>query len=296
MARKTISNLLTTLIFSVIVLAAGCGGGGRKIKIGSKNFTEQLILGEIIAQYLEKQNLPVERFLNLGSTDLAHQALQTGDIDLYPEYTGTAVAAILKQELSSDPVAILQNARNEYSARFACDWLDPLGFDNSFALVADGPTARKLSVKTLSQAGKVEDVWRLGIGYEFQTRSDGLTRLLTSYGIKLVAAPNIMELGLLFRALGDHQVNLIAANATDGMLDHLDVQMLEDDLKIFPPYQASVVVRKDALAQHAKLRGALDSLSGKISSKVMRKMNYEVDVKKRQPAEVATLFLKGAGL
>lgn len=292
MVRKAITYLLIPGL--ILLLITGCGSGPRKIRIGSKNFTEQLILGELIALHLEKRKFPVERFLNLGSTDLAHQALLSGDIDLYPEYTGTAVAAILKQELFSDPNAIFQNARNEYATRFSCTWLDPLGFDNSFVMVADGKTARKAQVSTLSEAAKVEDTWRLGTGFEFQTRPDGLSRLLTTYGLKPASAPNIMDLGLLFRALADGQVNLIAANATDGQLDAMDVKILEDDQKIFPPYQAAIVVRNTTLTEYAKLRAALSELSGKIDGAAMRKMNYEVDVKKRQPAEVAAAFLKAA--
>jgi osmoprotectant transport system substrate-binding protein len=269
----------------------------RLITVGSKNFTEQVILGEIVAQHVSlRLSERVDRKLNLGGTLLAHQALVKGDLDLYPEYTGTALTAILKLHLSSNPAAVLARVRKEYQKRFNVQWLDPLGFNNTFAMVIRGEDARKYGIDTLSDAATHANGWTLGVGYEFQQRPDGLAGLLKTYKLPLKRSPRTMDLGLLYRALEQKQVDMVAASATDGLLSVLDVKVLKDDKRYFPPYQASLAVRADALAKHPPLKRALEQLSGLFSDEIMRTLNYQVDGKHRPVSEVAVTFLRAARL
>jgi osmoprotectant transport system substrate-binding protein len=264
--------------------------------VGSKNFTEQLILGEIVAQHIEaRSHQPVERKLDLGGTLLAHQALVAGDIDLYPEYTGTAFTNVLKRSGVTDPAVVLEQVRAEYSNGFHLDWMDPLGFDNSFAMTVRGEDARARHLQTLSDAAADPMGFTLGAGYEFLTRPDAYGALNRAYSIKWNAAPKSMDLGLLYQALEQKQVSMAAANTTDGLLNKLDVTVLKDDKQVFPPYQACVVVRQAALAAYPNLRGILGELSGQISDTQMRKMNYEVDAQHRPARDVARDFLQSRG-
>jgi len=274
----------------------------RLLTVGSKNFTEQVILGEIVAQHVSlRLSERVDRKLNLGGTLLAHQALVKGDLDLYPEYTGTALTAILKLPLSSIGVkrgedAVLAKVKAAYLARFNIQWLDPLGFNNTFAMVIRGGDARKYRLESLSDAAGHANGWTLGVGYEFQQRPDGLAGLLKTYKLPLKRSPRTMDLGLLYKALEQKQVDMIAANATDGLLSVLDVKILKDDKRYFLPYQASLAVRADALAKRAPLKRALEQLSGLFSDEIMRTLNYQVDGKHQPVNEVAMTFLRAAGL
>ena len=269
----------------------------RLLTVGSKNFTEQVILGEIVAQHVSlRLSQRVDRKLNLGGTLLAHQALVKGDLDFYPEYTGTALTAILKLHLASDPAVVLARVRKEYQKRFNVLWLDPLGFNNTFAMVIRGEDARKYRIETLSDAAGHANGWTLGVGYEFQHPRDGLAGLLKTYKLPLKRSPRTMDLGLLYRALEQKQVDMVAASATDGLLSVLDVKILKDDKGYFPPYQASLAVRADALAKRPPLKRALEQLSGLFSDEIMRTLNYQVDGKHRPVSEVAMTFLRAAGL
>ncbi len=274
-------------------LLAGCGRGPR-IVVGSKNFTEQVILGEILAQQLERRlGAPVERRLNLGGTLLAHEALVSGAIDLYPEYSGTALTAILKSDPVSDPAAVYDKVRPEYERRWRLTWLPPLGFNNTFAIAVRGESARSSHLSTISDAARRRDGWRLGVGYEFLRRPDGLEGLQRTYHLPLQGAPVSMDLGLLYQALQGGQVDMVAANSTDGLLSKLDVKVLSDDKAYFPPYQCAVVVRERSLAAHPRMRSTLEELSGRISEDSMRKLNYQVDGEHRPVREVAAEFLNG---
>jgi glycine betaine/choline ABC-type transport system substrate-binding protein len=276
---------------TLVLATMGCSRT-RPLTVGSKNFTEQIVLGEIAAQQLERRlGVKVDRKLDLGGTLLAQQALRNGEIDLYPEYTGTALTAVLKLPPSSDPAAVLDRVRAEYRKRWGLEWLDPLGFDNTFAMVVRGPDARAERIETLTDAAHRKQGWSLGVGYEFLQRPDGLAGLLQTYRLPLAGAPKSMDLGLLYSALEQKQVDMAAANATDGMLSVLDVKVLRDDRHYFPPYQAAVIVRAESLASHAGLRAALDQLSGKISAAAMRDLNHQVDGRHRPVAEVARQWL-----
>jgi osmoprotectant transport system substrate-binding protein len=289
--RKTALGCL-----SAILLLAGCSSSHR-LAVGSKNFTEQVILGEIVAQHLENRlHQPVDRKLNLGGTLLAHQALLAGGIDMYPEYTGTAFTNVLKRSGVNDPAVVLDQVRAAYATGFHLDWLDPLGFESSFAMTVRGEDARARHLETLSDAAADSTGFALGAGYEFLTRPDGYAALNRAYPIQWKAAPKSMDLGLLYTALLQKQVSIAAANTTDGLLNKLDVKVLRDDKRAFPPYQTCIVVRSDALSANPDLRKILSELSGKISEIAMRNMNYAVDAEHRPVRDVAKEFLQKAGL
>lgn len=294
MDRKKIFAGFLTLCLALY----GCSATGAKrpIRVGSKNFTEQVLLGEIIAQQIEqKLHWAVERDLNLGGTLLAHEALLNGQIDLYPEYTGTALSAVLKDPVDTDPAAVLAHVRSEYARRFHVDWLDPLGVDDTFAMVIKGEASRANKLETLSDASHAGSAWTLGVGYEFEQRSDGLAALNKAYGIKWSGEPKTMDLGLLYKALEQGQVTMIAANSTDGLLSKLDLKVLADDKRVFPPYQVCIAVRQDTLSGVPGLREALLDLSGKLDNRRMQQLNYEVDGEHKPVAQVASEFLKEAG-
>ncbi len=276
-----------------LLVAASCGRHDS-IVVGSKNFTEQVLLGEILAQQIERRlHVPVDRKLNLGGTLLAHQALTSGSIDLYPEYTGTALTAVLKRPPAPDPASVLQQVREGYG-QWNLTWFPPLGFENTFAMVVRGDTARQDRLKSLSDTAKRREPWRLGAGYEFAERPDGLAGLIRTYGLRLEGAPVTMDLGLLYSALQSGKVDMAAANSTDGLLSVLDVTVLRDDKHYFPPYECAVVVRDAALEQHPKLREAVGELSGKLTDQVMRKLNYAVDGQHRSHRDVAREFLEAS--
>ena len=292
MDRTTRLHCLAPILL-LAALLSGCSARNH-IVVGSKNFTEQLILGEIIAQHIEARlHQPVERKLDLGGTLLAHQALLSKGIDLYPEYTGTAFTNVLKRSGVTDPAVVLEQVRAEYASGFHLDLMDPLGFDNSFAMTIRGEDARARHLQTLSDAAADPTGFTLGAGYEFLTRPDAYGALNRAYSIHWTAAPRSMDLGLLYQALEQNKVSMAAANTTDGLLNKLDVTVLADDKHVFPPYQACIVVREDALAAYPNLRAILSELSGKISDKEMRNMNYAVDAQHRHARDVAKEFLAG---
>lgn len=287
-------RLLALLL--AILAGAGCTPAHDRIVIGSKNFTEQAVLGELLAQYLEHRGFPVERRFYLMGTYVCHQALLAGRIDLYVEYTGTALTAILKQPPVSDHAAVYDRVRQEYRQRFGLVVTEPLGFNNSFAIVIRGDDARRLQVRTISDAARYAPQWRAGFGYEFKERKDGFPGLAKTYGLHFAEAPRIMDLGLLYRALETKQVDLIAGSATDGLIPALGLTVLEDDRHYFPPYDAVPVVRQQTLDHFPNLRSALAGLQGKISEQEMRQMNYAVDAQHRDVQQVVREFLSGKGL
>lgn len=265
--------------------------------MGCKNFTEQIVLGELFAQQIEnKAHLKVERRFYLGGTYIAQQGILAGRIDIYPEYTGTALTAILKQSASSDKAAVYERVRSEYERRFHLTLGPPLGFNDTFAIEIRGEDARRLHLETISQSAGYTPQWRAGFGYEFMERPDGYKGLVATYGLRFAAPPRIMDLGLLTRALKDRQVDLIAGNMTDGLIPALDLFVLEDDKHYFPPYEAAPVIREQALAQHPEVRQALQELGGRISDQEMRRLNYEVDGEKKDVKQVVGGFLRSKGL
>ena len=267
------------------------------IVVGSKNFSEQALLGEILAQHIEaRTHKPVTRRFYLAGTYICQQALLAGRIDMYVEYTGTALTAVLRDPLSANSSAVFARVQSEYKQRFGLDVLPGLGFNNTFAIVVRGEDARSLNLKTISDAAPHARDWRAGFGFEFMERPDGYAGLARAYNLAFAQPPRILDLGLLYRALLDKQVDIVAGNSTDGLLAARDLVQLQDDQHYFPPYDAVPVARPETLARYPEARAALLELAGKINDEEMRKMNYEVDGEHRDAADVAREFLHAKGL
>lgn len=281
-----------SFLSALALLLSGCMPKSSGLTVGSKNFTEQLVLGELLAQYLGGfTTVPIDRRFYLAGTYICHQALLAGRIDMYVEYTGTALVAILKEQPTSDHAAVFNTVRDLYSRRFGLEVFPSLGFDNTFAMVMRGSDARRLRLKTLSDAAAISSQLRLGVGYEFMERPDGYNGLSAKYGFKFAGAPRVMDLGLLYRALQNNQVDIVAGSNTDGLIAALDLVVLEDDRHYFPPYDAVPIVRRAMLERHPEVAAALHKLSGRITADDMRRMNYAVDGEKKDAAAVVKDFL-----
>ena len=262
------------------------------ITVGSKNFTEQVLLGELLAQAIEQHTgMAVRRRLNLGGTLICDRALSTGDIDVYVEYTGTALTAIFHQPIAADPDAVYERVRALYAGS-GRTLLPPLGFDNTFAILVRGRDARALGLRTIDDLARVAPQWRAGFGFEFLERPDGFPGLAKTYGLRFARPPNVMDLTLSYRALASNQVDVIAGDATAGLIKGLDLHRLDDNRRYFPPYEAAPVARAATLLAHPDVRAALEQLSGKVSDDAMRAMNYAVDAEHRDPAVVVREFLR----
>ena len=295
-SRRKMHPACTTLLFTLALMIASCARHDRVV-IGSKNFTESLILAEIVAQQIETHtHLTVERRFYLAGTYICHQAVLAGRIDIYPEYTGTAWTAILKQGAAGDRQQVYGRVKSEYENRFGLTIGPAFGFNDTFAMEIRGEDARRLHISTLSQSVPYASQWRAGFGYEFMERPDGYKGLVAAYGLQFAAQPRIMDLGLLARALKDHQIDIAAGNATDGLIPALDFFVLGDDRHYFPPYEAVPVLRGETLARHPEIAAALAALAGKISDEEMRHLNYAVDGEHRDVKEVAHEFLMKTGL
>jgi osmoprotectant transport system permease protein len=281
----------TLVVVAAIAAASLARTNDDAVTVGSKNFTEQIILGEILAQQIEHRGMAVDRRLNLGGTFICDRALRGGDLDVYVEYTGTAHAAIFRQPTESDPERVLESVRQHY-AGVGLTVLDPLGFENTFAILVRGDDARTLGLRTLEDAAPHTPRWRAGFGYEFLQRADGYPGLANVYGFAFASAPRAMDLSLIYRALAERRVDLIAGDATSGLIAAYDLVMLEDNRRYFPPYHAVPVGRSATLLARPEVREAIASLAGRISAEEMRRMNYEVDVQRRDAVEVAREFLR----
>jgi len=291
-------KLSLSVILSIALFLPACGPPrNQRIVVGSKNFTEQAVLGEIFAQQLEaKTKLQVERRFYLAGSLICQQAILSGRIDLYPEYTGTALTAILKEKPSGDRAEVYRRVKNEYERRFNLTLSPALGFEDTFAIEIRGEDARRLHLTTISQAAAYTPKWRAGFGYEFMERPDGYKGLAATYGLRFAEPPRIMDLGLLARALKEKQVDLIAGNTTDGLIPALDLVVLADDKHYFPPYEAVAVVRRQTVGEHPEVAAALNDLAGKISDQEMQQLNYAVDGRHRDLKEVVREFLRKKGL
>ncbi|HSF57366.1 MAG TPA: glycine betaine ABC transporter substrate-binding protein [Candidatus Binatia bacterium] len=267
----------------------------ERIAVGSKDFTEQVILGELLAQVIEaKTGLEVQRRFDLGGS-LAHEALVAGEIDTYVEYTGTALLAILKGRPSNERQEVYSQVKSEYTDRFKVDWMEPLGFNNTFAILVRREDAERLGLKTVSDVAKVAGKWRAGFGQDFMSRADGYPGFAKTYGLQFQEIRE-MDLSLTYRALAEHQVDLIAGNSTDGLISRYGFVQLEDDRHYFPPYDAVPVVRESTLTKHPALREILAGLSGILTVDEMRKLNYSVDGEKRAVKDVVREFLAQKGV
>jgi glycine betaine/choline ABC-type transport system substrate-binding protein len=272
------------LVVTLLLLVA-CKGEQRAIVVGSKNFTESVILGELLAQKLEGAGCKVDRRLNMGGTFVCDSAIQSGAIDAYVEYSGTALTAILKQPSMNDRARVDALVRDAYAKR-GLRWSPPLGFNNTFAMIVRKSTAQQQGLRTISDLAKMAATLRPGFGYEFTERPDGWTGLQSAYGLRVATPPRTMDLGLTYKALASGAVDLIAGNSTDGLIDPLGLMILEDDRHYFPPYDAVVVSRTDLDTRCKGATAALESLRNTIDDATMRRLNYEVDGRKRDVAEV----------
>ncbi|HZI47270.1 MAG TPA: glycine betaine ABC transporter substrate-binding protein [Pyrinomonadaceae bacterium] len=285
------------LIVVVGVLALRSSGGSESsqghVAIGSKDFTESALLAEIMAQMLEARGVSVERRFELGG-NLPHEALVNGTLDLYPEYTGTSFTAILHHAPIGDPRAVYDQVKQEYASQFKVEVSPPLGFENTFAILVRGEDARKFNLKTISDAAAHTPEWRAGFGQDFMSRADGYPGFSKTYGLKF-AEVREMDLSLTYIALSSHQVDLIAANSTEGRIKTLDLFQLADDRHYFPPYEAVYLVRQDSLARVPALRDVLAKLANAISTDEMRRLNYEIDGNKRDPKEVVKEWISSRG-
>jgi len=293
-AMKRQSCCYGFMVFACVGLLLSCAPShANRVVVGSKNFTESFILGELIAQEIEAHtNLKVERRFYLAGTYICQQAMLAGRIDIYPEYTGTALTAILKETTTGAKGNVYQRVKSEYERRFGLTLGPAFGFNDTFAMEIRGEDARRLGIKTLSQAAQYTPQWHAGFGYEFMERPDGYRGLVATYGLHFNEQPRIMDLGLLTRALKDHQIDMAAGNATDGLIPALDLFVLEDDKHYFPPYEAVPVIRGQTLKEHPEVGQALAELAEKINDTEMRQLNYAVDGQHRDTQEVVREFLK----
>ena len=282
------------LVTLFCLLLVCCNSQQKTLVVASKNFTEQVILGEIVAQYLEKKlNVSVDRKLNLGGTFICHKALVAGQVDVYVEYTGTAYTAILKMEPKNDPRIVFAETKDAYNKEFQAEWTKPLGFNNTYAMIIRGEDSRRFGIRTISDSARHTPGWKAGFGYEFMERKDGYPGLASTYALKFAEAPKVMDLNLIYRALAEKQVDFIAGDSTNGLIAKLDLFVLGDDRKYFPPYEAAPVVRKESLTKFPGLEDALNQLGGTITEQKMREMNYAVDGVHRDPKQVAAEFISG---
>jgi osmoprotectant transport system substrate-binding protein len=287
-----IARGIVCAILAALSLCACEPSHSGRIVIGSKNFAESSLLAELLAQLIEdRTHLKVERRFYLAGTYICQQAILADRIDIYPEYTGTALTAILKQKPEGDTMAVYQQVKRLYESRFDLTLSPAFGFNDTFAMEIRGEDARRLNLKTLSQAAQYAPQWRAGFGYEFMERPDGYAGLVAAYGFRFAAPPRVMDLGLLAPALKDHQIDIAAGNATDGLIPAFDLFVLEDDRHYFPPYEAVAVIRQQTVRQHPEVAAAVAELGGKISDQEMQRLNYATVGQHRDVQEVAHEFL-----
>lgn len=286
-----ISGIITLIIAGLI--AFNLQQTPPTIIIGSKNFTEQVILGELLAQHIESHTkLKVDRRLNLGGTFICHEAVKTGKIAGYVEYTGTSLTTILKEKPINNPEIVYEKVKQYYDNNLKLAVMQPLGFENTYALIIRGEDAKKLQIKTLSEAAKYTPQWQAGFGYEFIVREDGYPGLAKTYNFNFTKSPQQMELGLMYKSLAEKKVDIIAANSTDGLIPVLNLVVLEDDKKYFPPYQAVPIFNQETLQKYPELTETINQLAGKISTTEIQKMNYQVDNQSQPVEEVVSEWLK----
>jgi glycine betaine/choline ABC-type transport system substrate-binding protein len=276
-------------------LLTGCGGAPPAVAVGSKNFSEQVILGEIVAQLLEERGVSVSRRLNLGGSFICHRALLAGDLDVYVEYTGTALTAILEEPVEHDAKAVYQKVREAYRSEFGLEWSAPLGFNNTFAIAMRPERAESLKIRTISDLKRHQDTLRPGFGHEFLERQDGFRGLVEAYDLNFAHPPRGIELGLIYRALMEDEVDFVAGSATDGLIDKFGLTVLEDDRAHFPPYDAAAVYRPETARSVPAFADTLRLLEGAIDGSAMRRLNRQVDDEGVSVPEAARSFLAERG-
>src|ERR1700676_4754386 len=290
-------RLLPLILVVTLAFLTSCHAPKPQIVIGSKFFTEQVVLAELLAQHIEpRTGGRVAGKTNLGGPLLVHKAMQAGQVDLYVEYTGTALNAVLNESPSGDSSAVYQRVKQLYGERFNFEVTEPLGFENTFAMVIRGEDAQQLHLQRMTDLVAVAPKWRVGVGFEFLERSDGFKGWSERYGLHFAQQPSVMDLGLIYRALQDHKVDIVAGNSTDGVIDSLHLVILEDDRHYFPPYDAVPIVRRDTLKKFPQLRATLAELSSKVTGADMRHLNYLVDGEQRDVAAVVREYRQSHNL
>ena len=295
MSLMSLMRSRAVLSLTLWVSLAACSGGPRPVVVGSKNFSEQVILGEIVAQLLEAHDVPVDRRLNLGGSFICHQALVSGDLDVYVEYTGTALTAILREPFDYDAQKVYERVRDVYRDDLSLEWSAPLGFNNTFAIIMTRARAGELGATKISDLAEHQSTIRPGAGHEFLEREDGLRGLTEAYELEFSIAPRGMELGLIYQALVGGQVDFVAGNSTDGLIEKFNLVVLTDDRRFFPPYDAAAVYRPDAVERHPALGDVLEILGGGIDEAAMRRLNRLVDDERRAVRDVVSEFLQEQG-
>ncbi|MGG6241324.1 glycine betaine ABC transporter substrate-binding protein [Nodosilinea sp. AN01ver1] len=287
---------VATALVAVACAGGGGGGGDDVVSVGSKDFTEQLIIGEMYALVLEENGFTVERKLNLGGTPVAQAAIESGEIDLYPEYTGTALLTVLKLPVSSDQQAVYDTVKQAYQDQFNLVWLDPSPMNNTQALAMTEERAAELDIRTISDfAAQASNLTLIGPP-EFEVREDGLVGLQEAYGDFTLKSYKPVDAGLRYKGLVDGEADVAVAFGTDGEISAFNLVLLEDDKGLFPPYQVAPIVSQAALDANPGIADALNQVSPLLTDDVMRQLNYEVSGNQREPAEVAQEFLVDAGL
>ncbi|TVQ12106.1 MAG: quaternary ammonium transporter [Leptolyngbya sp. DLM2.Bin27] len=296
LSRRWFNRACLGVAAALVAVACGGGGGADTVRVGSKDFTEQLIIGEMYALVLEENGFTVERKLNLGGTPVAQAAIESGEIDLYPEYTGTALLTVLNLPASSDQQEVFDTVQREYQERFGLVWLDPSPMNNTQALAMTEAQANALGISTISDfVAQASSLTLIGPP-EFEVREDGLPGLKAAYGDFSLASYKAVDAGLRYRGLVDGEADVAVAFGTDGEINAFNLVVLEDDKNLFPPYQIAPVVRQAALDANPGIADALNQLSPLLNDEVMRELNYEVSGNQREPADVAREFLVNAGL
>ncbi len=291
-------KLMVCLVILSMALFAGCSSdsGSGKVVIGGKNFTEQELLVHLMRYTIEgNTKLKVEIKPYLGGTSIVAQAIERGDLDIYAEYTGTALMNILGQPLISDPQAAYDKVKTMYKEQKKLVWLEPFGFNNTYTVVMRADVADSLGIHKVSDlAGKAAD-FHFGCTHEFLERADGIKGLEAKYGIKFKQASG-MDPGLIYTAVRDKRIDLTNGFATDGRIPAYGLKVLEDDKQFFPPYFGAPVVREDTLKKHPEIADALNLLAGKINDQEMASLNAQVDIEKKDAKDVAKNWLKEKGI
>lgn len=297
--RKTLLIVAVLMLAALMVVGCGPSNGGEegkpKIIVGSKNFTEQLVVGNMVGLLLEDAGYPVDYKLRLGGSGLVHEALVNGDVNVYVEYTGTGLTVMLEEDPMSDPDETYARVKEQYKEKWDLNWLEPWGFNNTYTIAIRQDDATDKGIEKISDLKDKASAMLIGATHEFIPRQDGLAGLQKTYGFQFKEAKGMDE-GLMYQAVRDGQVDAISAFATDGRIPAFDLVVLIDDLSYFPPYYAAPVVRSDLLEADPEVATVLNKLAGKIDDATMARLNYEVDEEKQDPSAVAKKFLQDIGL
>lgn len=292
--KKTI--MIFTLILVLAFTLIGCSGSD-KVTIGSKDFGESVVLGEMMAQLIEeKTDITVDRKLNMGGTFVCFEAIKNGDIDIYPEYTGTGLTAQLKMDVISDPDEAYQAVAAEFDKQFEIKWLEPFGFNNTYTLAVTDEVYQQYGIETFSDLAEVSGELIFGAEHEFFDRQDGFDGLVEMYGIEFKGEPKKMNVSLKYQAIGNGDMDVTDAFATDGPIKKFNLKVLQDDKGFFPPYYAAPIIRNETLAAHPELEEVLNMLAGRIDDAKMTELNYRIDVEGEEVETVAAEFLQEEGL